>query len=85
MLNWLKRRPKKVKILAVVNGDASIPIDYWNKIDVSIETEVRAACNDLAIPADTKTVNDIAIALSSGETYWLMETWGFQIIDVDVK
>lgn len=77
-------KPKKVQVLVVVNNDASIPVDYYNKIDVKLETEVRAACNALAIPATSEQVASIADMLTRGETYWLEKTWGFQVICVEI-
>lgn len=77
-------RKKKVKILVVVNGDASVPIDYYSKIDFKMEVEVRVACNSLGIAVTEKDFKSIIDTLCHGETYWLNETWGFQVIEVEV-
>lgn len=82
-------RKKKVKILVVVNGDASVPVVYCSKIDVKMEVEkmeveVRVACNSLGIAVTEKDFKSIIDTLCHGETYWLNETWGFQVIEVEV-
>ena len=87
-------RKKKVKILVVVNGDASIPVVYCSKIDVKMEVEVRidvkmevevrVACNSLGIAVTEKDFKSIIDTLCHGEAYWLNETWGFQVIEVEV-
>ena len=81
-------RKKKVKILVVVNGDASVAVEYYSKIDVKIdvkmEVEVRVACNILGIAVTEKDFKSIIDMLCHGETYWLNETWGFQVIEVEV-
>ena len=77
-------RKKKVKILVVVNGDASVPIDYCSKIDFKMEVEVRVACNSLGIAVTEKDFKSIIDTLCHGEAYWLNETWGFQVIEVEV-
>ena len=84
-------RKKKVKILVVVNGDASVPVVYRSKIDVKMEVEVRkmevevrVACNSLGIAVTEKDFKSIIDTLCHGETYWLNETWGFQVIEVEV-
>lgn len=87
IFKWFKRN-KSVKVLVVVNGDTHEPIDYKNKIDVDLKTEVRAACNDLAIEHDDNLINDIAEKLDAGETYWLAEkdatkmNYGFEVLDI---
>lgn len=83
MFNFFNRK-KKVKILVVVNGDASVPVDYYSKVDVGMEVEVRVACNSLAIATAEKEIKNIVDTLCHGETYWLNETWGFQVIEVEV-
>ena len=82
MFNWFKKSPKKVKVLVVVNDDASVPVDYCSKVDVELETEVRVACNSLSIPMMDGDVEKIVESLRRGESYWLRETWGFQLIEV---
>ena len=77
-------RKKKVKILVVVNGDASVPVVYYSKIDVKMEVEVRVACNSLGIAVTEKDFKSIIDTLCHGEAYWLNETWGFQVIEVEV-
>ena len=82
-------RKKKVKILVVVNGDASVPVVYRSKIDVKMEVEkmeveVRVACNSLGIAVTEKDFKSIIDTLCHGEAYWLNETWGFQVIEVEV-
>ena len=77
-------RKKKVKILVVVNGDASVPIDYYSKIYFNIYVEVRVACNSLGIAVTEKDFKSIIDTLCHGEAYWLNETWGFQVIEVEV-
>ena len=82
-------RKKKVKILVVVNGDASVPVEYYSKIDVKMEVEkmeveVRVACNSLGIAVTEKDFKSIIDTLCHGEAYWLNETWGFQVIEVEV-
>ena len=77
-------RKKKVKILVVVNGDSSVPVDYYSKIDIKMEVEVRVACNSLGIAMTEKDFKNIIDALYHRETYWLNETWGFQVIEVEV-
>ena len=77
-------RKKKVKILVVVNGDASVPVVYRSKIDFKMEVEVGVACNSLGIAVTEKDFKSIIDALCHGETYWLNETWGFQVIEVEV-
>ena len=84
MFSWFKKNPKKVKALVVINGDASVPVDYCSKVDVELETEVRAACNSLSIPTMDGDVEKIAESLRRGESYWLRETWGFQVIEIAV-
>lgn len=84
MFNWFKRKPKKVQILVVVNSDIHEPIDYSNKIDVKLETEIGAACIALAIEYDDKLIDDIAYNLRRGQTYCVNETYGFEIITVEV-
>ena len=84
MFSWFKKSPKKVKALVVINGDASVPVDYCSKVDVKLETEVRAACNSLSIPTMDGDVEKIAESLRRGESYWLRETWGFQVIEIVV-
>lgn len=79
MFNWLKRQ-KTVRLLVVVDNDSSIPVDYCNKIDVPMTTEVRAACNALAIPATAEQISVIGDTLRNGETYWFEKTWGFQVL-----
>lgn len=71
-------KPKKAQVLVVVNDDASVPVDYYNKIDVKMETEVRAACNALAIPVTSEQVVSIADTLTRGETYWLEKNGDFR-------
>lgn len=83
MFNFFNRK-KKVKVLVVVDNDSSVPIDYYNVVDVNLVTEIKAACNALAIPAAIDTIDSIADVLRSGETYWLEKTWGFQVIEVEV-
>ena len=83
MFSWFKKSPKKLKVLVVVNDDASVPVDYCNKVDVKLETEVRAACQSLAIPVMNIDIEEIVRALNRGESYWLRETWGFQVIEVE--
>ena len=82
MFSWFKKSPKKVKVLVVVNDDASAPVDYCSKVDVELETEVRVACNSLSIPTMNGDVEKIVESLRRGESYWLRETWGFQLIEV---
>lgn len=77
-------KPKKVQILVVVNGDAHEPIGYSNKIDVSLEAEICAACNALCIPCNAKLIEDIESELEHGRTYWYNENYGFDIITVEV-
>ena len=77
-------RKKKVKILVVVNGDASVPVVYRSKIDFKMEVEVRVACNSLGIAVTEKDFKSIIDTLCHGEAYWLNETWGFQVIEVEV-
>ena len=77
-------RKKKVKILVVVNGDASVPVVYCSKIDFKMEVEVRVACNSLGIAVTEKDFKSIIDTLYHGEAYWLNETWGFQVIEVEV-
>lgn len=78
-----------MKILIVVDGDNSEPIAYSNKIDVSIETEVRAAVNQLAIikpdcyDSQDKMVADIVSEIDNGRAYWIAEKWCFDIITID--
>lgn len=84
MFNWFKRKPKKVQILVVVDGDAHEPIDYSNKIDVDLATEVRAACNALAIKHDDNLIEDIAAELDHGRSYWHNESYCFDIITVEM-
>ena len=82
MFSWFKKSPKKVKVLVVVNDDANVPVDYCSKVDVELETEVRAACNSLSIPTMDGDIEKIVESLRRGESYWLRETWGFQVIEV---
>ena len=84
MFSWFKKNPKKVKALVVINGDASVPVDYCSKVDLKLETEVLAACNSLSIPTMDGDVEKIAESLRRGESYWLRETWGFQVIEIAV-
>ena len=77
-------RKKKVKILVVVNGDASVPVVYCSKIDFKMEVGVRVACNSLGIAVTEKDFKSIIDTLCHGEAYWLNETWGFQVIEVEV-
>lgn len=87
MFNWFKRKPKKVKILLVVNGDVHEPIDYSNKVDVDLKTEIHAACYDVGIEHDDKLIDDIARTLEAGETYYLHSVpvdYGFEVITVEV-
>lgn len=77
-----KKSPKKIKVLVVINGNASVPVDYCSKVDAKLETAVRAACNSLSIPTMVGDVEKIVEALRRSESYWLCETWGFQIIEV---
>jgi len=90
MFNWFNKK-KTVKILVVVNDDVKhAPIEYKNKIDVDLKTEIRAACSSLAISYDDKMINDIASALESGNTYWRAEhepskvDYGFEVIEIEV-
>lgn len=77
-----------MKILVVVDGDNSEPIAYSNKIDVSIETEVRAAINQLAIIkpdcyiSQDEMVADIVSEIDHGRACWIFE-WCFDVITVD--
>lgn len=84
MFNWFKKSPKKAKVLVVVNDDASVPVDYSNKVDVNLKVEVKAACESLAIPVMDTDIEKIVDALDKGESFWLRETWGFQIIEVEM-
>ena len=73
----------------MVNGDASVPVVYRSKIDVKMEAEkmeveVRVACNSLGIAVTEKDFKSIIDTLCHGEAYWLNETWGFQVIEVEV-
>lgn len=78
-----------MKVLVVVDGSNSEPIAYSNKIDVSIETEVRAAINQLAIikpdcyVSQDEMVADIVNAIEHGRAYWIAEKWCFDVIKVD--
>ena len=82
MFSQFKKRPKKIKVLVVINGDTSVPVNYCSKVDAKLETEVRAACDSLSIPTMDGDVEKIVEALKRNESYWLCETWGFQIIEV---
>lgn len=77
-----------MKILVVVNRDNSEPIAYSNKIDVSPETEVRAAINQLAIikpdcyVSQDEMVADIVGEIDHGRACWIFE-WCFDVITID--
>lgn len=75
---------KSIKVLVVIEGDNSEPIVYNNKVDVSPETEIRAACNKLAIVYDDNLIEDIASELDHGRSYWHNESYCFDIITVEV-
>ena len=75
---------KRIKVLVVIEGDNSEPVVYSNKIDVDLATEVRAACDVLAIKHDDKLIEDIVADLDHGRTYWHNENYGFDIITVEV-
>lgn len=70
------------KVLVVVVGDSNKPVQYSNKVDVDLKTEIRAACDSLAIPHDDDFVNVIASYLENGDAYWFEEAYGFQLIEI---
>lgn len=84
MFKWFKRN-KSIKILVVVNSDTHEPIDYKNKIDVDLKTEVRAACYDVGIEHDEKLLDDIVRTLEAGNTYHIDCTpysYGFEVLEI---
>ena len=78
-----------MKILVVVDGDNSEPIAYSNKIDMSIEAEVRAVINQLAIIkpdcyiSQDEMVADIVSEIDHGRAHWIDDKWCFDIITID--
>lgn len=87
MFKFFKRKSKKTQVLVVINGNASVPVDYsvrLSKVNDSLKTEVQVACSVLSIPTTHIETEKIVDALKHGESYWLNETWGFQILEIDI-
>ena len=87
MFKFFKRKLKKTQVLVVINGNASVPVDYsvrLSKINDSLKTEVQVACSVLSISLTREEIEKIVDALKHGESYWLNETWGFQILEIDI-
>lgn len=87
MFKFFKRKLKKTQVLVVINGNASVPVDYsvrLSKINDSLKTEVQVACSVLSISLTHEEIEKIVDALKHGESYWLNETWGFQILEIDI-
>lgn len=83
------KKIKKVRALVVVNEDLHEPIDYCNKIDVDIKTEVRAAANALAISISANDIAVIACTLANGNGYCYTDPidghkFGFDIVTIEV-
>lgn len=83
------KKVKKIRALVVVNEDPHVPIDYCNKIDVDIETEVRAAANALAISMSADDIAVIVYNLASGNGYCYTDPidghkFGFDIVTIEV-
>ena len=87
MFKFFTRKPKKTQVLVVINGNASVPVDYsvrLSKVNDSLKTEVQVACSVLSISITHEEIEKIVDALKHGESYWLNETWGFQILEIDI-
>lgn len=87
MFKFFKRKSKKTQVLVVINGNASVPVDYsvrLSKVNDSLKTEVQVACSVLSIPTTHIEIEKIVDALKHGESYWLNETWGFQILEIEI-
>lgn len=82
------KKNTEVKAIVVVNKDLHEPIDYCNKIDVDIKTEIRAACNQLALNANEDEVLRISKSLESGHGYLYIDLdgseYGFDIITIKI-
>lgn len=87
MFKFFKRKSKKTQVLVVINGNASVPVDYsvrLSKVNDSLKTEVQVACSVLSISLTHEEIEKIVDALKHSESYWLNETWGFQILEIDI-
>ena len=87
MFKFFKRKSSKTQVLVVINGNASVPVDYsvrLSKVNDSLKTEVQVACSVLSISITHEEIAKIVDALKHGESYWLNETWGFQILEIDI-
>ena len=87
MFKFFKRKSSKTQVLVVINGNASVPVDYsvrLSKVNDSLKTEVQVACSVLSISITHEEIEKIVDALKHGESYWLNETWGFQILEIDI-
>lgn len=63
----------KIKVLIVIDSENSEPIRYLNKVDVDLQTEIRAALTELAHPYSPALVEEIEQDLLHGRAYWLEE------------
>ena len=87
MFKFLKRKSSKTQVLVIINGNAGVPVDYsvrLSKVNDSLKTEVQVACSVLSISITHEEIEKIVDALKHGESYWLNETWGFQILEIDI-
>ena len=87
MFKFFERKSSKTQVLVIINGNASVPVDYsvrLSKVNDSLKTEVQVACSVLSISLTHEETEKIVDALKHGESYWLNETWGFQILEIDI-
>ena len=87
MFKFFERKSSKTQVLVIINGNAGVPVDYsvrLSKVNDSLKTEVQVACSVLSISLTHEETEKIVDALKHGESYWLNETWGFQILEIDI-
>lgn len=78
----------KIKVLIVVDSENPEPIRYSNKVDVNLQTEIRAALTDLAHSYSPDLVEEIEQDLLHGRSHWLEEqmtdpVYCFNLITLD--